>query len=119
MKNVKENLKTISKEATKSVLVDLTLDRGRRALVNQIINFIPNPAAKTAVQVAGYVGYFVAANYFTIDEAQKISEAAIDMLYGDKVEKELEKQMNETIEMQKKLKEIYEQSKNEKEQDAE
>lgn len=117
MNNVKENLKTISKQTTKMVLTDLTLDRGRRVLVNQATKLIPNPAAKMAVQVAGYAGYFVLANYFTIEESKKVSDAIIDMAYGDKYEKELNKQLEETIELQRKLKEIYE--RNEKEQDAE
>lgn len=116
MNNVKENLKTISKQTTKMLLVDLSLDSGRRVLTNQIINFIPNPAVKTAVQVAGYVGYFVAANYFTHEEGEKIADAMAKMIVGDKYEKELEKRLNEAIEMQKKIEEIYERN---EEQDAE
>lgn len=117
MNNVKENLKTISKQTTKMVLIDLTLNRGREVLVNQATKLIPNPALKTAVQVAGYAGYFVLANHFTIEESKKVSDAITDMACGDKYEKELEKLLEERIELEREMKEISEQ--NEKEQDAE
>lgn len=95
MNNVKGNLKTISKNITKSFLIDYSIAQGEEALVNQVIGFIPNPAAKTAVKVAGFAGYLVLAKHFTSEEKDKIEVAISDMLLGDKVEKVLVEQLYE------------------------
>lgn len=96
MKDVKKNLKVISYNMTKQFLVDCTLGNMKDTLVKTAIQHIPNPAAQTAVKVAGIVAYLVAANHFNKEEASKVEAALYDMFAG-KSKEEIENEVNEIM----------------------
>lgn len=98
MKDVKKNLKVISHNVTKQFLVDFTLAFVEDLIVDSVIQYIPNQAAKTAVKAAGYVGYIVAARHFTKEEVQLTSEAIMDMFNRGKTSEEIETEINTLIE---------------------
>ena len=98
MKDVKKNLKVISRNMTKEFLIDFTLAIVEDLIVDSVIQYVPNQAAKTAVKVAGYVGYFVVAKHFTKEEQQSIKEAIRDMLSKGKTSEEIETEINDLME---------------------
>ena len=97
MKDVKKNLKAISRNMTKQFLIDFTLIIVEESIVKSAIQYIPHPAAKTAVRVAGVVGYLVASKHFTIEEDLAIVEAIRDMLSGGKTSEEIETETDNII----------------------
>lgn len=97
MKDVKKNLKVISRNMTKEFLIDFTLAIVEDLIVDSVIQYIPNQAAKTVVKVSGYVGYFVVAKHFTKEEQQSINEAIRDMLSRSKTSKEIETEINDLM----------------------
>ena len=101
MKDVKKNLKVISHNMTKQFLIDFTLAIVEDLIVDSVIQYIPNQAAKTAVKISGYVGYFVVAKHFTKEEQQSINEAVRDMLSRGKASEEIETEINDLIEKMK------------------
>ena len=94
MKDVRKNLKVISRNVTKEFLIDCTLSSVEHLIVESAIQYIPHPAAKTAVRVAGFIGYLAVANYFTKEEDRAIAEALTDMLYGGKTSEEIDTEIN-------------------------
>lgn len=96
MKDVKKNLKVISHNMAKQFLIDCTLSNVRETLVKTAIQYIPNPAAQTAVKVAGFVGYLAAAGHFTKEEKQNIEEALTNMLTG-KTSEEIDNEINDLM----------------------
>lgn len=94
MKDVKKNLKVISRNMTKQFLIDCTIANAKEAVVKTAIQYIPNPAAQMATRVAGFIGYLAVSNYFTKEENQAIAEALTDMLTGGKTSKEIDTEIN-------------------------
>lgn len=82
MKDVKKNMKIISKNFTKEFMIDIVVSKGTDAIVNKAIEFIPNPAAQTAARVAGFAGYIYIAMKLTSEEKQNIESALYDMIFS-------------------------------------
>lgn len=94
MKDVKKNLKVISRNMTKQFLIDCTIANAKEAVVKTAIQYIPNPAAQMATRVAGIIGYLAVSNYFTKEETQAMAEALTDMFTGGKTSEEIDTEIN-------------------------
>ena len=94
MKDVKKNLKVISRNMTKQFLIDCTISSAEQAVVKTAIQYIPNPAAQIATRIAGFIGYLAVANYFTKEEKQAMEEALTDMLSGGKTSEEIDTEID-------------------------
>lgn len=94
MKDVKKNLKVISRNMTKQFLIDCTIANAKEAVVKTAIQYIPNPAAQMATRLAGFIGYLAVANYFTKEEKQAMEEALTDMFDAEKTSKELDAEID-------------------------
>lgn len=97
MKNVKNNLKVVSRNVAKKLMIECSIASAEDFLVKTIIDFIPNPAAQTAVKVAGFVAYVEASKHFTKEEKHNIHKAFYDMFAG-KTDEEIETEINNLVE---------------------
>lgn len=84
MKDVKKNMKIISRNVTKDCMIDYFVSKGTDAIVRKAIDYIPNPTAQTAVRVAGFAAYLYIAMKLTTEERNNIEAAFLDMFSGNK-----------------------------------
>lgn len=82
MKDVKKNLKVISRSMTKEFMIDYAIIKGEEAIVNTAIKYIPNPTAQMAVGAAGFAGSLYVALKFTKEERRDRQAALYDMIAG-------------------------------------
>lgn len=84
MKDVKKNMKIISRNVTKEFMIDYVISKGTDAIVRKAIDYIPNPTAQTAVRVAGFAAYLYIAMKLTTEERNNMEAAFLDMFSGNK-----------------------------------
>ena len=84
MKDVKKNMKIISRNVTKECMIDYVISKGTDAIVRKAIDYIPNPTAQTAVRVAGFAAYLYIAMKLTTEERNNMEAAFLDMFSGNK-----------------------------------
>ena len=100
MKDVKKNMKIISKNVAKECMIDYVVSKGTDAIVRMAIDYIPNPTAQTAVRVAGFVAYLYIATKLTTEEINNGEAAFLDMFLGNKkveLTDELLDELNQTL----------------------
>lgn len=86
MKDVKKNMKIISKSTAKEFLIHFAVSQGEEAIAKKAIEYIPNPTAQMAVRAAGFAGYFYVAIKLTSEE-RKAKQEALDDMFEEGVSK--------------------------------